>query len=184
MRQRAARLLRRIGEQLRSGMSGPVPAGFWSELGDSESMAARVALEPGWQMAEGQPEGFTLRMQALLARIREILLATDAFGAQRRSLKLPAGTEAEVTTFQTGLAALLDGYARELSEHPLAVRAPPNVLAQRCWSDLKRQTADAQQTTYEPLLATARNLADQISGLPAWKPEQANAAFTSRASQA
>ncbi|MEX3985494.1 FUSC family protein [Paraburkholderia sp. EG287A] len=188
LRQRVARLLRRIGEQLRSGMGGPVPGGVWIELSDSESMAARVALEPGWQMAEGQPEGLTLRMQSLLARVREILLATDAFGAERRSLSSSAGTAAEATAFQAELAALLDGYARELSEHPLTANAPPTAaleaLSACCRADLSTQPTDLQHAAYTRLLATARNLADQISGLPAWAPEQAHSVFTSRASQA
>lgn len=183
LRQRVARLLRRIGEQLRSGKSGPVPGGVWSELGDSESMAARVALEPGWQVAEGQQEGLTLRMQSLLARAREILLATDAFGAERRALRWPARTDAEAAALQAELATLLEGYASALSEHPLAIHAPPRIaldaLSACCRADLSGQSAEVRQAACERLLTTARHLASQISGLPAWTPEQANSAFTS-----
>ncbi|MGU7772928.1 FUSC family protein [Burkholderia sp. MR1-5-21] len=108
LRQRAAALVRRVGAHLRSGATGPVPIPLWGELGDSEAMSARVALEPGWQMAEGQPEGLTLRMQTLLAQIREVLLAIDAYGAERRSLSLPMPTETAATAFQADLAASLD----------------------------------------------------------------------------
>ncbi|MBN3789777.1 multidrug efflux transporter permease subunit MdtO [Burkholderia sp. Ac-20353] len=188
LRQRAAKLLRRIGEHLRTDATGPVPVGLWAELGDHEAMSARVALEPGWQMADGEHEGLTLRMQTLLARIREILLATDAFGAERRSLKLPDRTATAATAFQAELATLLDGYAHALAEHPLAIEVPPratvDALSECCAADLATQPADALRAAYDRLLTRAGNLANQISGLPAWAPEPAVSAFTSRASQA
>ncbi|RQS76719.1 multidrug transporter subunit MdtO [Burkholderia sp. Bp8963] len=188
LRQRAAKLLRRIGEHFRSDATGPVPVGLWAELGDNEAMSARVALEPGWQMADGEQEGLTLRMQALLARIREILLAVDAYGAERRSLTLPDRTATAATAFQAELAALLDGYARALAEHPLAIDVPPratvDALSACCAADLATQPADALRAACDRLLTRAGNLANQISGLPAWAPEPAVSASTSRASQA
>ncbi|WP_322067302.1 FUSC family protein [Burkholderia ubonensis] len=188
LRQRAAGLLRRIGEHLRPDATGPVPAGLWSELADCEAMAARVALEPGWQMAEGQHEGLTMRMQTLLAHVREILLATDAYGAERRSLRLPAQTEAAALAFQRALAASLDSYAHGLAEHPLTVDAPPRTaltaLSACCATDLSTQPADALRAAYERLLARAGNLANQISILPVWAGDSVSPVLSSRASQA
>ncbi|PCE34463.1 FUSC family protein [Burkholderia ubonensis] len=188
LRQRVAGLLRRIGAHLRPGATGPVPAGLWSELADCEAMAARVALEPGWQMAEGQHEGWTMRMQTLLAHAREILLATDAFGAERRSLRVPDRTEAAAIAFQQALAASLDGYARGLAEHPLTVDAPPraalDALSACCATDLSAQPTDLLRAACERLLTRAGNLANQIAILPAWAEDSVSPAFSSRASQA
>lgn len=188
LRQRVAKLLRRVGEHLRSDTIGPVPVGLWSELGDSEAMSARVALEPGWQMGEGQQEGLTLRMQTLLAGIREVLLATDAYGAERRSLRLREPTETAATAFQAELASLIDDYARVLAGHPLAVDAPAraslDALSSCCAADLSTQPTDAMRAAYERLLNRAGNLATQISSLPGWAQESIGPALTSRASQA
>jgi multidrug resistance protein MdtO len=188
LRQRIARLLHGIGEQLRSGLSAPAPVGLWADLGDVEAMAARVALEPGWQMGEGQNEGFMLSIQSLLARIREILLAADALGAERRSLRLGARAESAAVAFQSALAASLDGYARDLAEHPAAIAAPRLValdaLSAGCRDDLLEPPNDARQAACDRLLAAARKLADDISGLPAWMPDHVAPALTSRASQA
>ena len=188
LRQRAARLLRRIGEHLRAETVQPVPVGLWSELGDSEAMSARVALEPGWQMADGEHEGLTLRMQALLARVREILLAVDAFGAERRSPGWPMRTATAAAAFQHELAALLDAYADALAVHPLTVGAPPraslDALAECRAADLSARPTDALRAAYDRLTTRADSLAGQISGLPAWAPEPAGPVLTSRASQA
>ncbi|MBZ5790708.1 FUSC family protein [Burkholderia contaminans] len=188
LRQRVAKLLRRIGAHLRQGATGPVPADLWAELADCEAMAARVALEPGWQMAEGQQEGLTMRMQTLLAHVREILLATDAFGAERRSLRWADRTEAAAIAFQGALAASLDDYAQGLADHPLTVDAPPrtalNALSACSAADLSTQPADTLRAAHERLLTRAGNLASQISILPAWADDPVSPALTSRASQA
>ncbi|WP_322074348.1 multidrug efflux transporter permease subunit MdtO [Burkholderia cepacia] len=188
LRQRAAKLLRRIGMQLRPDATGPVPVGLWAELGDSEAMSARVALEPGWQMADGEHEGLTLRVQTLLAHTREILLATDAFGAERDAQHLPAEVAVATAAFQAELAGALDSYADALVEHPLTIDAPPRAsiatLSERCTEDLSARRGDASQTAYDRLLTRAGDLAGQIAGLPAWAPEPVASVLTSRASQA
>ena len=188
LRQRAAKLLRRIGMQLRPDTTGPVPVGLWAELGDSEAMSARVALEPGWQMADGEHEGLTLRVQTLLAHTREILLATDAFGAERDAQHLPAEVAVATAAFQAELAGALGSYADALVEHPLTIDAPPRVsiatLSERCTEDLSARRGDASQTAYDRLLTRAGDLAGQIAGLPAWAPEPVASVLTSRASQA
>lgn len=188
LRQRAAKLLRRIGMQLRPDTTGPVPVGLWAELGDSEAMSARVALEPGWQMADGEHEGLTLRVQTLLAHTREILLATDAFGAERDAQHLPAEVAVATAAFQAELAGALDSYADALVEHPLTIDAPPRAsiatLSERCTEDLSARRGDASQTAYDRLLTRAGDLAGQIAGLPAWAPEPVASVLTSRASQA
>ncbi|KVN27960.1 multidrug transporter [Burkholderia stagnalis] len=188
LRQRAATLLRRIAAHLRPGAAGPVPIALWGELADCDAMAARVALEPGWQMAEGQHEGLTLRMQTLLAHVREILLAADAFGAERRSLRLAERTEAAASAFEQALAAALDSYAHGLADHPLTVDAPPRIaldaLSACCAADLSAQPADAERAAHARLLTRAGNLASQISILPAWAEDAVSPALSSRASQA
>ncbi|WP_041492534.1 multidrug efflux transporter permease subunit MdtO [Burkholderia lata] len=186
LRQRAAKLLRRIGAQLRSDGTGPIPVTLWAELSDSEAMSARVALEPGWQMADGEQESLTLRMQTLLARVREILLATDAFGAERNAQKLPGGIATATTAFQAELAGLLDGYASALAERPLTINAPPcaslAALSDCCAAELSTLPTDALRAAYDRLLTRASNLAVQVAGLPAWAPGSVGTVLTSRAS--
>ncbi|WP_423395561.1 FUSC family protein [Burkholderia sp. LMG 21824] len=186
LRQRVAKLLSRISTQLRSAVPGPVPVSLWAELGDSEAMSARVALEPGWQMADGEHESFTLRMQMLLVRTREILLATDAFGAERDAQRLPAVIAEGTVAFQAELAGALDSYANALTEHPLAIDPPLPVsiaaLSDRCAANLSVLQGDASHSAYDRLLTRAGDLADQVASLPACAPKRVAPVMTSRAS--
>ncbi|CAB3807481.1 Multidrug resistance protein MdtO [Paraburkholderia ultramafica] len=188
LRQRLARLLRQVGAHLRQDeQKGPIPAPLWAELGDCEAMSARVALEPGWQWGEGQQEALTLRIQTMLAQAREILLAADAFDAERHALRIPEGTEAAVAALKDALAGSLDDYASNLSDHPQAVRSPSavslNALIDRRASDVARLRDDAARAAYDRLLVRARNLANEVSSLPGWDVASTNTAYITRASQ-
>ena len=190
LRQRVARLLRRLAVQLREpGDEKAIPAALWAELGDCEAMAARVALEPGWQLSEGQQEGFQIHVQTMLAQTREILLAADAFGAERRAqpaLELRAHLAA--TTLAEAASVSLEGYAHELTERPAAVRAPApasvDVLATRWGVEHAELRPEAARRAYERLMMRARNLLDQVSTLPGWSVASADTILITRASQA
>jgi len=180
LRQRVARLLRRLAARLRQQEDATATqTALWVELADCEAMAARVALEPGWQMGEGQQEGFQHYVQTLLAQTREILLATDAFESERRAQ--PTGeshTHRAATIWAETAGASLEGYASDLTEHPQAVHAlapvPPDLLATGSSSDQEASQAVAAHGAHERLAMRARRLIELVSTLPSWRVHQAN----------
>ncbi|HUL65752.1 MAG TPA: FUSC family protein, partial [Burkholderiaceae bacterium] len=190
LRQRVARLLRRLAAQLRQpDDERATPAALWAELGDCEAMAARVALEPSWQMGEGQQEEFQIYVQTMLAQTREILLAADAFGAERRAQPvLDLKAQLAATTLAETASVSLEGYAHELIERPEAVRAPApasvDALATRWGLEHGELHPEAARRAYERMLMRARSLLDQVSTLPGWNADAADTTLITRASQA
>ena len=189
LRQRVARLLRRLAAQLRQQRDKAAPAALWAELGDCESMAARVALEPGWQLSEGQQEEFQIHVQTMLAQTREILLAADAFDAERWAQPVQASdAQRAAAMFGETAGAALEGYALDLTERPEAVRAPVPVSPDSpatSWNTA--QTASRTETSqgaYERLIARAKHLIEQVSTLPGWGVASADTTLITRASQA
>ncbi|MCP3725139.1 FUSC family protein [Paraburkholderia sp. CNPSo 3272] len=185
LRQRLARLLRRLAARLRQPQEGP-PTPLWAELADCEAMAARVALEPGWQFGEAQHEAFQVHMQAVLAQTREILLASVAFEAERRALpELPPEGPRNATRFAETTAASLEAYADDLTARPESVRtptlAPPSAAKEPTATEATLQaTSDAQAR----VVARAAKLAEQVSTLPHWGVASTAPAFPTEASQA
>lgn len=190
LRQRVARLLRRLAAQLRrQDDNEATPAALWAELGDCEAMAARVALEPGWQLSEGQQEAFQIYVQTMLAQTREILLAADAFGAERRAQPvIEPRAHLAATTLAEVASVSLESYAHELSERPETVRAPApasvEALAARWGVEHAELRPEAARRAYERLLTRASNLFDQVSTLPGWSVASAETILITRASQA
>jgi len=136
LRQRLARLLRRVAEQLRSSLAAAISSGqiapnatrrsdmaLWTELGDCEAMAARVALEPGWQWGEGQHELFHLHMQTVLAQLREVLSATDAVAMQLRLPVLAEQRLHELARAVRWASSALERAAAELADRPSDLQA-------------------------------------------------------------
>ncbi|WP_065260089.1 FUSC family protein [Pseudomonas bananamidigenes] len=81
LRQRLATLVNQLANSLntrRKADDAPRDLRIWNELADCQAMVARVALEPGWQVAESHQEVLVLRMQELLVRLRTIAMAIDA----------------------------------------------------------------------------------------------------------
>jgi len=81
LRQRLATLVNQLADSLntrRKADDAPRDLRVWNELADCQAMVARVALEPGWQVAESHQEVLVLRMQELLVRLRTIAMAIDA----------------------------------------------------------------------------------------------------------
>ncbi|CAN0627294.1 multidrug resistance protein MdtO [Burkholderia multivorans] len=189
LRQRVAALLRRLAAHLRrpDGDEATPPV-LWVELGDCEVMAARVALEPGWQMGEGQPERFTVHAQTILAQTREILLATDAFDAERRAQPAPKSVGPVAMAWRDSIGAALDGYADDLREHPDAVRAPtpasPDAIVAGLAPVMPTFPTDAARSAYERLHTRARQLTYRVSTLPEWHGESADTSLVPRATQA
>ncbi|MEX3936393.1 FUSC family protein [Paraburkholderia phymatum] len=179
LRQRVARLLRSLAARLRQPGDAVTPTALWAELGDCEAMAARVALEPGWQMGEGQHEGFQHYVQTILAQTREIFLAADAFDAERRAQ--PIGDSRAHGAAMTGAetaGALLEGYASDLTDRPEAVRAPapvpPDLLATDLGIDHEGPLTDAARRAYQRLTVRATRLIGQVQTLPSWRVHQAD----------
>ena len=176
LRQRLARLLRRLAARLRQPQD-TAPTPLWAELADCEAMAARVALEPGWEFGEAQHEAFQIHMQAVLAQTREILLASVAFEAERRALpeQPPEGPHI-ATRFAETTAASLEAYADDLTARPESVRTPALVLP----AGSLPTASDAQAR----VVARAAKLAQQVSTLPQWGVASTAPAFPTEASQA
>jgi multidrug resistance protein MdtO len=186
LRQRVARLVRSVAAQLRQPEdANTTPMALWAALADCEAMAARVALEPTWQLGEGQQEVFQLYVQTMLAQLREILLAADAFDAESRAQPEGEHRAAAIWAHTAGVA--LESYASDLTEHPEAVRAPapvlPDWLAAHGSSDSEAPSTDAAKAAYKRLTARASRLIEQVSTLPAWNAASADAGIIERATQ-
>jgi multidrug resistance protein MdtO len=129
----------------------------WAVLADCEATLARVALEPSWQ--EGEQALLTLRAQAVLAQGREIMLAGNAL---HNALAVRPAIQSEPVyaagqALQARAAADLGLYADGLAANPPAAHAPPRIAL----DGLEGQPDS-------PVLAGARNLVRQLSGLPDW----------------
>jgi len=190
LRQRVGALLRRVASKLRNrDEEKSVTPGLWAELANCESMAALVALEPGWHLGEAQQEEFQLHVQTMLAQLREILLATDAFDAERRALTTTESTARRAAERAGEVACeLLNNYAHELTACPEAVRAPspvlPDSLAVTRAADEAESTVPASGDAYALVVVRARTLIERISTLPGWSVTSADTGITARASQA
>jgi multidrug resistance protein MdtO len=152
-------------------------------------MAARVALEPGWQLSEGQHEEFQIHVQTMLAQTREILLAADAFDAERWAQPVQASeAQRAAAMFGETAGASLEGYALDLTERPEAVRAPapvPPDSPATSWSTAQAASrTEASQRAYERLTARAKHLMEQVSTLPGWGAASPDTTLITRASQA
>jgi multidrug resistance protein MdtO len=177
LRQRVARLLRNLAARLRQPGDADTPTALWAELADCEAMAARVALEPGWQMGEGQHEGFQHYVQTMLAQTREILLAADAFDVERCAQ--PTGdnrAHSAAKIWEETAGVSLERYASDLTEGPEAMRTPapvfPDLLATDSGIDQETSGTDPVKRAYERLTVRARRLIAQVSTLPSWSAHQ------------
>jgi len=179
LRQKVARLLKDISTRIRPGVSaGPAPISSWSELGDCEAMSARVALEPGWQVGEGQQERFYVRVQTVLAQTRELLFAMDALEAERLSIKISGPAAEHVEEIQDSLGTSLHQYADALTKQSSAIAAPSTTrataLADGLASSMQPPLSDISRHTYAEFFARIKNLIDQVSSLPAWDTSSIN----------
>jgi multidrug resistance protein MdtO len=179
LRQRVAKMLRGLAEHLKSFATHPTLSPqisldtrpsrnttLSSELGDCEAMAARVALEPGWQWGEGQQELFNLRMQTIIAQTHELLLASQAIELQ---LRLPSRTAVEIaesTRAAQGASNALEGYATAMADDPLHVKVPASTASvpghatpgeRRLWQAIASLPAWPEETPPTPALNGAPN---------------------------
>jgi multidrug resistance protein MdtO len=171
LRQKLAAMLRSVSVLLRANLADGAPSAelpyaqqqlqTWAALADCEAVLARVAVEPNWQ--EGVHAQLTLRAQTVLAQGREIMLAGNALhnavGAQAASMRSEVRDAARA--LQEQAAARLSGYADDLSANPPVARAPTQL-------SLGRWIADTETSETQPA-GCARNLIDQLSGLPDWR---------------
>jgi multidrug resistance protein MdtO len=179
LRQRVGALLRKLAARLRQ-QEDAISAGnaLWAELADCEATAARVALEPGWQMGEGQREGFQHYVQTVLAQTREILLTADAFEAERRTQPNGEGSaQRAATIWATTIGVSLERYASELIGGQQSARAPAPVLSggpatSQGINEEALLLTDAAKGAYDRLTARAMRLMGLVSTLPAWRDHQ------------
>jgi multidrug resistance protein MdtO len=181
LRQKLAGILRSVSELLAAPVAGGAAAEqlpyaqlqlrTWAALGDGEAMLARVALEPSWQ--EGPHAPLTVLAQTVLAQSREIMLAGNglhnALGV--RDPRVRDGAYDAARAVQQQAAADLVRYADELASEPPAARAPRpaalDALEQYGALDVAAGVTP-EESPHAPLLAGARNLARELSGLPDW----------------
>lgn len=180
LRQRVARLLRSLAARVRrQDDTHTEPMALWAEFADCEAMAARVALEPGWQLGEGQQEAFQFHVQTMLAQLRGIFLAADAFDAESRAQPSGARDASRIATMWGDTAGTsLERYASDLTEHPEAVRAPAPVpydwTAADSSIDSGAPGTNEEAGAYERLVVRAMRLSEQVSTLPAWSVTSAD----------
>jgi multidrug resistance protein MdtO len=184
LRQKLAGMLRSVSALLVAPVAGGAAAEqlpyaqlqlrTWATLGDCEAMLARVALEPSWQ--EGPHALLTVRAQTILAQSREIMLAGNALhnALGVRDLRMRDGAYDAARSIQQQIAADLVRYADDLASEPPAARAPgptavDALVALEQFGALDVAVgATPEESLLAPLLAGARNLARQLSGLPDW----------------
>ncbi|WP_248743516.1 MULTISPECIES: FUSC family protein [unclassified Pseudomonas] len=117
LRQRLATLVGRLADSLktrRTADDAPRDLRVWSELADCQAMVARVALEPGWQVAESHQEVLVLRMQELLVRLRTIAMAIDALQVELTHGQSQGESWLASLELCNETAAVLGDYAQQL----------------------------------------------------------------------
>jgi multidrug resistance protein MdtO len=140
-------------------------------------MLARVALEPSWQ--EGPHAPLTVRAQTILAQSREIMLAGNALhnalGVRDSRVRDDAYDAYDAydaaRSVQQQVAADLVRYADELASEPPVACAPGHAAldALEQYGALDGAAgATPEESPHAPLLARARDLVRQLSGLPDW----------------
>jgi len=186
LRQKLALLLQRVNRQIRpDAWRGPTPLSTWIDLNDCESMSARVALEPEWQVGEGQQENFNLRVQTVLAQVREVLFSLDALDAEQNSIVLSTQARDHVAAIRHTLATSLDMYTKALTLRSYAISTPSIVkasaLADMLAAYLPPSATVAALGAYERYANCVKNLIDQVASLPAWDAAWVNNSSISQA---
>lgn len=182
LRQKLAAMLRSVSVLLRANLAEGAPSAelpyaqqqlqTWAALADCEAVLARVAVEPNWQ--EGVHAQLTLRAQTVLAQGREIMLAGNALhnavGVQAAAMR--AEVRDAVRAIQEQAADRLSTYADDLGANPAAAQALPRfslgLLEQQDLRVTGHGAADGGEDRLQPEYC-ARNLIDQLSGLPDWR---------------
>jgi multidrug resistance protein MdtO len=114
-----------------------------------------------------------VRAQTILAQSREIMLAGNALhnALGVRDPRVRDGAYDAARSVQRQVAADLVRYAGELASEPPTARAPGpaalDALEQYTALDVAAG-ATPEESPHAPLLAGARNLVRQLSGLPDW----------------
>jgi multidrug resistance protein MdtO len=106
----------------------------WAALSDCEGMLLRVALEPTWR--EGEEERVTLRANSVLAGVRELLLAADAFRSafDVTRTRLSARARVAVCDSASNAVSAIEQYAAGLTAPEPSARTP-RVLARHVDAD-------------------------------------------------
>jgi multidrug resistance protein MdtO len=185
LRRKLATMLRSVGMLLRANLVDGAPSAelpyaqqqlqTWAALADCEAVLARVAVEPSWQ--EGVHAQLTLRAQTVLAQGRQIMLAGNALqnALHAQALAMPREVRDAARTIQEHAAAGLASYADDLSADPPSARTPPRLSrgllerrgARYNGSSEGHDAAD-DDSSYAQVTGCARNLIDQLAGLPDW----------------
>jgi len=160
LRQRLAALVGRLADSLKSRRTAddaPRDLRVWSELADCQAMVARVALEPGWQVAESHQEVLVLRMQELLVRLRTIAMAIDALQVELAHGQSQGEAWLASLELCNETAAVLGDYAQQLKgQHGFAV-ASGELERLREYASA-RLADDELKARFLQLLASVENL--------------------------
>lgn len=117
LRRQLARLVNLLADSLRNGRSADEASHdlrVWGELADCEAMLARVALEPGWEVAESHQEELVFRLQEMLVRIRSIAMASDVLQLEIVHRPLREDIQFISLALCSRAAAILDDYSEKL----------------------------------------------------------------------
>ncbi|MFG7960908.1 FUSC family protein [Pseudomonas aeruginosa] len=162
LRQRLARLLRTTATSLRTGRaSGGADPRLWSELGDSQNMLARVALEPNWQAGEGQQEVLTLRLQEIFATIRAIILISDSLHTEIAHARLKPALRLALMEILNQAATSLEHYAGWLAR-PTEITSVITDDLEESW---RNHCLEFQSLRKSPLHSLLYNMVNKVVGL-------------------
>ena len=137
-----------------------------TKLGDSESILARVALEP--RLRESEHEELTLKLQTTLAQARSLAIAV---GNLQRELvvhrdDLPAEVRESVESVQEQVMAALDAYAEGLRGD--ACQSPATTPLDALEQSFANAATAVPEIRKSAILSALENVVLQLTKLPSW----------------
>ncbi len=137
-----------------------------TKLGDSESILARVALEP--RLRESEHEEPTLKLQTTLAQARSLAIAV---GNLQRELvahrdDLPAEVRESVESVQEQVMAALDAYAEGLRGD--ACQSPVTIPLDALEQSFANAATAVPEICKSAILSATENVVLQLTKLPSW----------------
>lgn len=124
---RVARLIDEDPEGEDSSIDPASVSQAWAELDTCDQTLSRVALEPNWQQSEGEHENVLMRLQALVAHSREVLIEAIALRSATESNadRLDSGRKRALDQAKATIADRLKRYADGLSDSGNALYTLP-----------------------------------------------------------
>lgn len=165
LRKRLAKLINLLADSLTTARPPEQPfrdLRVWSGLADCQAMLARVALEPGWQVAESQQEVLVYSMQEVLVRLRELAMVIDALQVELTRGQAAGDVWLASLELCSKTAALLIDYAEQLQGGRGFSIGTVELHALREYAGARLQD-DVRKARFLDLLASVEKLPDSRS---------------------